>query len=65
MLVKDSVVKVCEVRNLCGNQPHLLFIFHNPFLKANPDCVDIVHFHIVGEAEVDQTNKFHKVCVIP
>lgn len=41
-----------------------LFIFHNPFLEANPDCVDVARFHIVGKIKVDQTNKFHEVGII-
>ena len=47
-----------------ANRPDLLFIFLNPFLEADPDCVDVVYSHVVGDAKVDQMNKFHEVCVI-
>ena len=42
----------------------LLFIFHDPFLKANLDFVDVACFHIIRKAEVNEVNKFHEVRIV-
>ena len=47
-----------------GSELHSLFVFCNPFLETNPNCVDVIWFHIVGKVKVDQMNKFHEVYVI-
>ena len=63
-MIEDSATKTPEMESIGDDRSRLLFIFHNPFLKTDSNCINVTCFHIVGKAKVDQMNEFHEVCVI-